>query len=404
MAVAATGRSQRAKSATAKARAPDLTKFYGRSLPEITPGEFEFELTLIRGRGVAAINLDETVESFGWNDVETMLSGDVTVRRPDPEDMSSLPIGRGHRIRCRVRWAGAWYELWTMRCETPVPRVESGLVQVALKDDLTIVRSGRKRMLYRASKSRRYGYFGHEMLRIEARRQGIQLGAVATCTRRISKLDVRGSFLDLAIRAYKIEHSRTGRKFVLRMRDGLFEVVPYKRNKMIYVLADQIRTALIEGTPSVEYPATVLKGIGRVGKGRDARTVRYTASRRDMVARFGNVEKTKRYGRVDSAGDLQERVDRDLAKQYKVDEIITVQHQGIPFIRRGDAAQVVLPSEGMEGRDSFVYCVGARHQVQGGSYTTDWDFTFDDPFEADRERREKAARERARRDRARRGS
>jgi len=392
-----TGRDQRARSATARARRPNLVKLYGRQLPPVTPGEFEFELTLLRGRGISSLALDDAVTSFGWNDSETMMSGDVTLRRPDPSTAKDLPIGRGHKIRCRVKWAGRWYELWTMRCDAPTITVETGEIVVALKDDMALVRMGAQRMLYRRSKRRPHGYFGHEMLRAEARKQGIRLGAIAKCTKRIAKVDVRGSFLDLAVKVYGIEHSRTGRKFVLRMRDGKFEVVPYKRNQTIYVLAAQIRSAVIEQTPKVEIPATVLKGRGRVGKGTKATTVRYTAQNRSMVARFGHVERTRNYGHVDSAGDLRGRVQRDLAKQYKVDRVVTVEHQGIPFIRRGDGAQAVLASEGIEGEDSFVYCTGARHQVQGATYTATYTFTFDDPFEKDREAREKAARAKARR-------
>lgn len=392
-----TGREQRRRSATARARRPNLVKFYGRQLPAVTPGEFEFELTLLRGRGIPSLSLDETVTSFGWNDVESMLSGDVRLRRPDPEHAASLPIGRGHRIRCRVKWGQRWYELWTMRCDAPQVTVETGELTVALKDDLALVRSGSRRMIYRRSARRSHGYFGHEMLRLEARRQGIRLGAIAKCQKRLAKVDVTGSFLDLAVKVYSEEHKRTGRKFVLRMRDGKFEAVPYKRNQTIYVLAAQIRTAAIDSTPKVENPVTVLKGRGRVGKGKAARTVRYTASRREMVARFGRIERTRDYGHVDSAGDLRARVQRDLAKQYKVDRTVTVQHQGIPFIRRGDGAQVVIAPEGMTGARSFVFCTSARHQVQGATYTTDWEFTLDDPFEADRVAREKAAVEKAKR-------
>lgn len=392
-----TGREQRRRSATARARRPNLVKFYGRMLSAITPGEFEFELTLLRGRGISSLALDEVVTSFGWNDSESMMSGDVSLRRPDPEEAASLPIGRGHKIRCRVKWAGRWYELWTMRCDAPTITVETGEVAVALKDDMALVRMGVRRMLYRRSKRRRHGYFGHEILRAEARKQGIPLGAIAKCTKRIAKVDVRGSFLDLAVKVYGMEHKRTGRKFVLRMRDGKFEVVPYKRNRTIYVLAAQIRSAQIEQVPKVEVPATVLKGRGRVGKGTKAKTVRFTAQNRSMVARFGRIERTRNYGHVDSAGDLRSQVQRDLAKQYKVDRNITVEHQGIPFIRRGDGVQVVLAPERMTGPESFVYCTGARHQVQGATYTATYDFTFDDPFEKDREAREKAARAKAKR-------
>lgn len=383
-----TGREQRSRSATARTRKPNLTRFYGRRMPAITPGEFEFELTLLRGRGAKPLPLDDVAVSFEWVDAESMLTGNLQLRRPDPEDGSSLPIARAHRVRCRVKWAGHWYELWTMRCEEPQPVVETGEVSVDLKDDLALVRLGKKQFLFRSSKRRRHGYFGHEMLLIAARKEGVRLGAIAKCEKRMTKMDVTGSLLDLAVKIYEAEHKSTGRKFVVRMRNGRLEVVTYKRNRQIYVLSDQIRTATLLAEPKVANPVTVLGGRGRVGK----KTVRYIGSRPEMVRRFGRIEKKKNYGKVESAGDLKRQVLEDLVKEYEVKRTITVQTQGMPFIRRGDGAQCILRSEKMIGVDSFVYCTNAAHQVSGASYTSSFEFTVDDPFEKDRLEREKAAR------------
>lgn len=386
-----TGRTQRAASATARTRAPNLTRFYGRTMPAVMPGDFEFELTLLRGRGAKSLPLDEVTVSFEWVDAESMLTGNLQLRRPDPADGRSLPIARGHRVRCRVKWAGHWYELWTMRCEEPQPIVETGDLAVDLKDDLSLVRLGKKHFLFRSSKRRRHGYFGHEMLRIAAREQGVRLGAVVKCKKRMKKMDVTGSLLDLAVKIYEAENKATGRKFVVRMRNGRLEVVVYRRNRQIYVLSDEIRTASLLAEPKVANPVTVLTGRGRVGK----KTVRYIGSRPEMVRRFGRIEKKKNYGKVDSAGDLKRQVLEDLVKQYEVKRTVTVQTQGIPFIRRGDGAQCVLVSEQMRGADSFVYCTNAAHQVSGASYTSSFEFTIDDPFEKDRLAREKAARAKA---------
>lgn len=390
-----TGREQRARSATAQARRPNLTKFYGRTLPAVAPGEFEFELTLLRGRGATSLSLDSVTTSFEWVDAESMMTGNLQLQRPDASDAKSLPIARGHRVRCRVKWAGKWYELWTMRCQQPQPIVETGEVSVDVKDDMALVRLGKRHFLYRRSKRRRHGWFGHEALRDAARKERVRLGAVAKCRKRRAKIDVTGSLLDLTVKIYEEEHKATGRKFVVRMRNGRLEVVPYKRNRQIYVLAEQIRTASITAEPKVENPVTVLRGHGRVKSGRGAKTVRYAGMRPEMVRRFGRVEKKKSYGKVDSFADLKRQVLEDLAKQYEVKRVFTVATQGIPFIRRGDGAQLLLPSEGMRGAESFVYCTSGAHQVQGGSYTSTFDFEVDDPFEKDRLAREKTDREKA---------
>jgi hypothetical protein len=391
-----TGRTQRRRSHTARTRHPNLAKYYGKRLPSVTAGEFDFSLTLLRGKGNRSIPLDSMLVSFEWADEESMLSGNLQLRRPDAEDRSSLPIGSGHRVRCRVKWGAHWYELWTMRCSAPTTTVETGEVSVDLKDDLDLVRRGVRHYLFRKTKRRKHGYFGHDVLRIAARREGIRLGQIAKCRHRMDKIDIHGSFLQLAEKVYTEERTKTGRKFVLRMRDGRFEVVPYKRNAILYILAEQLRTASVVKTPKKENPVTVLKGRARIGKGKAAKKIRHTDYRRDLVARFGYMEKEKDFGRVKSHADLRAQMRRELAQEYKIDTTFSVQHQGIPFIRRGDGCQLVIPSEDITGTRSFVYATAGRHQVQRGTYTSEWDFNRDDLYEQDRERREKEARARKR--------
>lgn len=397
------GREQRKRSATGRTRRPNLARYYGRQLAAVDPGEFEFELTLLRGRGTKPLNLDRAVESFEWGDEESAMAGNVQLRRPDSDDRSSLPVGRGHRIRCRTRWAGRWYELWTMRCGPPEVTVDSTGVKVSvdLADDLDLVRRGKRHYLRRKTKRHPHGYFGHAVVREFARREGIRLGKIAKCRKRMSKIDVKGSLLDLVREVYEHEHEKTGTRFVIRMRNGRLEVVPYRRNRTLYVLAQQLRNASITYTPKVENPVTVLVGKARIGTGSGAKKIRHTEYRRGVVQRYGYMRKEKDYGRVDSLSELRSKVRRDLAKQYRADVSATVESQGIPFIRRGDGAQLLLPSEHFTGRLSFVYCTGGRHQVQGESYTSSFTLTREDPFLKDRERREKEARERKRKQRKR---
>lgn len=392
----ATGRKQRQRTATGRSRRPDLSKYYQRRLPAVQAGAFEFELTLLRP-GLQSVPLDDVTESFGWNDEEMSMSGNVALRRPEPA-MKSLPVARGDRVRCRVKWAGRWYTLWTMRVTRAEPTVgpEGVSVSVDLADDLDLVRRGRRRFLRRKRKRHKHGYFGHQVLREEARREGVRLGQVAQCRHRMDKIDVTGSLLDLVVAIYEHERDKTGRRFVIRIRDGRLEVVPYRRNRVVYVLAEKMRQAVPLREPKVAKPATVLVGKAHIGKGDDARKIRHTEYRRDMVRRFGYTRREKDYGRLESESELRLRVRRDLAKQYRVDTTIEVDHEGIPFIRRGDGAQVLLEEENFAGRLSFVYCTAARHQVQGASFTSQFTFTRVDPFLKDRDRRDREAREAAR--------
>lgn len=397
--MASKGRTQRSQSATAKAREPNLASFYGKLLDTaFRPGEFDFDVALIRPR-VDEISLNTMLETLQWTDQgsgdeeadEAALSGTLTLRRPDPEDPESLPLARGHLVRCRVRWDGRFYELFTMRCETPEITVANGGISVELTDDLALVGRGKRRYLYRASKGRPHGWFGHDAITDAAKREGIKLGPLIKCAKRMKKIDVTGTFRDLVAKVYENEHKVTGRSYIWRMRDGRFEVVNYRRNETLYVFDEQSRDVTFTPEPRVTKPFTVLVGKARLGKGKGARLIKHTEYREEMVRRIGFIRKEKHYGRVDSMGELRDLMKRELAKQYRVNFKVSLTASGNPFLRRGDGAQVLLKSEGFVGRQSFVFCTSVSHKVDGSEFTTDAQFTMDDPFLADSTAREKAA-------------
>lgn len=397
------GREQRRRSAAARARQPNLVKWYRRSKSPIDPREFELRLDLLRGRDLGIVPLGNVTETFDWSDEEAMLTGSATFRRPDPHDKSSLPVARNLQIRCRVSTGGGWRELWRMRCGEPTIDIDSEGVKVTveLRDDLDLVRRGRRRYVYRETKRRKHGWFGHDALVDAAKRDGIRLGQIAKCSKRRKKISVTGSFLDLARNIYEHENHETGRRFVLRMRNGRFEVVPYKRNRIMHVFSDAIESASVVAKPAFAKPVTVIVAKARIGKGDDARKITYTHSHRRMVQKYGWVQKEQNYGKVATFGELRRTVKRDLADQYLVKKTATVEIPGLPFIRRGEGEQLLLRTEGFRDEESFVWVTGVRHSVSSERYTTSVDVTRDDPFVKFERKREKDAREAARKRRKR---
>lgn len=395
------GREQRKRTAQARARQPALDRFYRYSLPPITPGDFKFELTLLRPH-LPPFSLDRALESFGWVESSSEMTGNLQLHRPNPANPASLPIQRSHRVRCRVHWAGSWYELWTMRCKPPQLQPEEDIVTVELADDMDLIKRTKRDWSFRQTKRRHFGYFPEEIVRLVCRRAGIRVGAIAKGRFRVPSLHLKNATpLDVFRAAYKHEKEKTGRSFVIRIRNGKLEIVPLKRNATIYLLAGQIQTALLTQEPASETPATVLTGRGRIGSGKDAKKVSHTSFNRAVVERLGYVHHEKNYGRVESAGDLRGKVERDLAKMLKVDTTATIQHAGIPFIRRGDGAMLNMPREGFKGARAFVYATTATHTVQGATYDSSWDFTTDDPYVKLREQAEAEQRAAKRRERKR---
>lgn len=396
------GRQQRKQTRVARSRVPALDRFYRFALPPIVPGDFEFELVLLRP-GLPDLPLQDYCESFEWDESSSEMTGNLQLRRPDPARPVSLPVQRSHRVRCRARWAGAWYVLWTMRCEPPESNLEEDVaVTVNLRDDMDLIKRTRRDWSFRQTKHRRFGYYPHEIVRLVCKRAGIKVGHIARGRHRVPSLHLtNASPLDVFKQAYKHEKLKTGQSFVIRIRDGKLEIVELRRNAIVYVLQEQIISALVTQQPASETPATVLTGRGRIGSGKDARKVAFTAYDRAVVRRFGYVHHTKQYGRVQSASDLRGRVKRDLARMLRVNRTATVQHPGIPFLRRGEGAKLNLPFEGFAGRQAFVYATTATHTVQAGTFRSTWDFTTADPYtrlkaQAEREQRAQKRRERRR--------
>lgn len=395
------GREQRKRTSSARSRLPALDNFYRYTLPPITPGAFTFELTLLRPR-TKPLDITAFCESFTWNESSSEMTGNLQLHRPDPANPATLPIERGARVRCRVRWQGSWYELWTMRTKPPETQLEENSTSVDLLDDMDLIKRTKRSWSFRPTKRRKFGYFPHEIVRIVCKRQGIKIGAIAKGKHRVPAMTLKSaSPLDVFKRAYAHEKQKTGRSFVIRIRDGKVEIVPLKRNPLVYLLGKQIQAALLAQEPGSETPSTVWTGRARLGKGKDAKKISFTHFDRKVVERLGYVHHEHSYGTVESRADLKSKVQRDLAKALKVTRTAQVQYAGIPFIRRGDGAKLELPREGFTGKDAFVYATTAAHTVQGNSYQSTWDFTTDDPYIVLKEQAEKEQRAAKRKERSR---
>lgn len=389
-----TGRQQRQTTATAKIRKPNLSKWYGRSLPPIHPGDFEFLLDLLRPRK-AAFPLQNMVDTFTWNDEQSALSGAITAYRPRGMEPVTLPISRGDLIRCSVRWGSQQYRLWTMRAQPVQTESEIAQLSVSLKDDLALLDSSALDWFFRKSKAKPHGYTADEITLAVARKLGVRVRKLAKGNHRFALVKRHVSGLAVLKAAWAQEKAVSGVGYVIRIRDGELEVVPIRRNPLLYVLGPQIQTALITQKNGSKVPTTVLEGRAHMGSGKTARKLHFTYFNRQVVQTLGYVHHQRDYGRLSSHAELRAKVKADYAKGIRLNDTITIQHAGIPFIQRGDGVEVNLPWEGYKGSQSYVYATRATHTVQAATYQSEWDFTLTDPYLAELEAEAKAAAARA---------
>lgn len=383
---------------------PDLRHFYRGELSDIRPGDFEFTLDLLRGSGVKPLNVDDLVTDFDWADEESVLAGSLNVIRG-----KDFPFGNGHLVRCRVRWnVGKWYELWQMRVQ---PEIEEDPVaatgSVDLKDDLALLQRNKRKWVFRKTKARGRGWRADEVAREVAKREKVRIGKLAKGTKRHNKLVVEGSGLEVIKQAYANEKDHSGRKFIIRMRNGRLEVVPFRRNSILYVIEEQLEAALLH-RQQAERPVTVIEARGKAA----GKKIKLTVFNRDVVRRFGRVTEEKDYGKVDSRAELRTLAMRDLAKKVRITRTAELSIPGIPFIRRGDGIRwknkepgwfgpTVSTADRTGSKDrTYVFVSTLRHSVaSAGEYTTDLSIVQEDPFVKDRNARDKERRDKARKGR-----
>lgn len=376
----------------------NLSKLYGKKLGNIHPGEFLFRFWLIRGAGGPPVLLDPVLESVEWTDAAAAMTGSLSLRRPVKDKPGSLPLAFGHRVRCEVRWRNAWFRLWTMRAGHPEADPSEGTVSVELADDLILLGLNKRDWEFRTTKRRKKGWFAHEIAAAVARREGLKIGHLVRGKKRIRSLvKKQASGLDVIRQVYKSEKDETGNSYIIRLQNGKLEVVPLKRNPILYVISKQITAATVTAEQSAR-PVTVLKARGKVGKGDKARKVRFTYYNRKIVGQFGYVAEEKDFGRVSGMTALKRLAKREIAKHLLVKRTAQLTVPGIPFIHRGDGLRWVTTEAGWFGKTedeapatqtgdrSYAFVTEVHHAVSAGEYTMDLSLSQLDPFIADEEK------------------
>lgn len=391
-------------------RRPNLRAYYGRTIAPIEPEDFDFRIRNVRGGSTGTFSLDRVTTSLSWAEEEETHRGSITLQRPVIDDPKSLPVGRGQRLRLEIKAGGRWYPLWTMRVLNPETDPGTGVLTIELLDSLDVARRGQRTYEYRKPRGRSKGIRVDRLIEREARADAIPLREVARMTARVRSIKVNGSFIDLVADLLERERKETGRRFVVRVREGKLEIVPYRRNRIVAVIDSRASNVSISREGSAK-PVTVIRGSGRVGKGKAAKTVKAVepgpeneAGRR-AIRRFGKSEERKNYGRVDSLADLRKQMRRDLAAKLKTNRSVSATIPLAPFVRRGDAVMVDLPEDGFDGRNAFMFVDSVSHSVGPTEAATALTVVEQDPFLRYREEREtfiRAQKRKARRERKRR--
>jgi hypothetical protein len=272
----------------------------------------------------------------------------------------------------------------------------AGVLSATHGDDFAALDIGDRKWVFRKDKAHPKGWYAHEIVIFAAKKLGIRLGSIAKGEERLGTIKVDGSFAELVAEVYKLEKTSGGRKFVVRMRNRRFEIREFSRNSVVYEVGRDSATQIGITRTFPKEPVTVLTGKAKIGKGKARKVVRFTVAEPGVISRFGKKSSVKDYGKLSSVKKLRDMVRRDYAEGIRAKRQVDVSNAFMPFVRRGDAVFVDLPTEGFKGERGFLFCESAEHTITGKERASSLVLLEEDAYGAYREKRDKELREKAR--------
>jgi hypothetical protein len=365
--------------------------------------------------GKPRADISGLVTSVSWDEEGVTLTGAITVRAPKQLERKDreFTVSDGNIVRLDAHVGSRWIEIWQMRVEAPSDDLAGGEGTFVLADDSKIAAASSGDFKYKKEKkSRPKGWKAHEIVIDVCRRYKIPLGHVVKGTKDITNLvkhDV--SPLDIIAAAYKQERDWTGTRFLFSWRNGKLNITKLRRNPLLYALRDQLTGAVVERQRGEKFFTAMevtasLKDGKRKHKKVEAVVVSHKAARR--------------YGYIVIKHDLkkhvksrQEAIDiarRILARSIKkhTQPTINISHPDIPWVRRGDAIEILLPEYGFTpkprpvppfegGSFDILFIRQAHHSVDSSGYSMELEFTTDDPV-AEQKKEQRDARDERRRE------
>ena len=387
--MATTKKKPKPKRARSRGTAP--RNYWHREGPKVGYGKERFRVTVLRGRKLAPVRLDELVENISWEDASAIMTGSISFRRPAymRKLLQQFPVSVGHQIKLEYA-AGpnaAFRELWRMRVSQPSREVRDGTVGFELANDLTLLQGSEDDFRYVKGKTHKRGWLGHQIIADVARKSGLKIRRLPRMKHRITKMvKLNANPLDVIVAVLQKEKVATGRRFAIYFERGKLEIKPLRRSDYLLIMGNSIINLAVAQQMKENFATAVtVRTHAADEKGRDEKNHK-TNKGRKIVVRVRNKLAVARYGyihRVVFAQDVTTRAQaraqgrRWLARLASPKKEATLSHPAIPWLRRLQAIRLDLPEEGLK---QIVYVAAVRYEVAGGTFNMELTLTFDDPY------------------------
>jgi hypothetical protein len=345
------------------------------------------------------IDISRLCDTISWQDVssdnlrnintQAAMTGSITLHKPPlrqydklaplvfpgisfsarvAKDSSYLkPGAMGSQIVCQVGYGDTYSNLWVMRVvpgynqdTAEAVTLSDGSWTLTLADDLWLLAQNVADFKYtKGKKIRPHGWRCDEIAHDLCVRYRIPVRTLAQGTSYFGLSHPQTTLtspIHVITEAYHEETKRTGRTFIIRWGApnkqfpfGALEVVPMRRNRLLYAFREQLTEASLSRSQSPDF-ATVILARGQIVTGtkkkKKTRKVEYTATSDMAVRRNGFIRKTVNFGNVESEHELRVLAQRTLAVRLVPIRTAELTNPGIATIRRGDAVRIDLPEEG----------------------------------------------------------
>lgn len=346
----------------------------------------------------------DNMTSCTWEDANAITTGEMNVIVNQVTHPDGPGVREGDRILCACDEGGGFKPLWVLRVsDVQEVSANDGTWQFQLANDLDLLRRSDDFFIYRANKSHPGGWWGHDIIIDVARRYGITIGGVYRSKTKMTipaqkpmhgrmthGMKTRMSPLDVIRNVVLQERRLSGRRLVVRYEYGSLYVLPLTRNPSLLALGPTLNDMQMESRLLDQFASSVqLWGLKTAPGDKfggplamDANNVKkpwVDITSPKSVARYGFVHKILYSPDARNRKELKDEAQRFLTAVARPWRTVTLTHQILPRVRRGDA--ITLQVGPSDIRHRIVWVGNVTHTLDAtGQYQTTLTLIFTNPF------------------------
>lgn len=367
---------------TAPSKTPITPKF-GRD-------DFRFTVTMPGGGSDA---FDDCVESCSWTDPSDgiITTADLTIR--NPVKLPNKPsIVSGAMVTClwRPSPSGSFRKLWTKRVYDPTLALETFQRSVQLKNEAARLEASEDDFKFKK------GMTQDAIIKQVCTRYSVPFVSIAPMTFKLKKIEMPTDTTPMTVinDALQRERDNTGNRFLVAWRsdesgEGLY-IAPFNLSGSdLYALGPAIITAALQESMRENFASAVkVTAIPETSTKKDEKGHRAVKTKvitkqvplPPSIARFGFVHRNVFAHHCESEAEATTMATNYLRWMAKPNRTLTLNHPGVPTIRRGDMVRLVLSRWGLT---QDVWVTEVTHSVDAANYTMDVTLSFENPFVPD---------------------